>query len=229
MPRFQKPVFSDVGISDGKIWMSSVTDCFATTGSITGAYSTTLGSSNSISGTTATVMQFPLASLLFKSGMQDDLQEQFGGGPIGGPLVGAQGLASPTATFTTPASVSGPPPFTGITQFTSVTAARPKGLQINSIDFIYTITSSPASVNTASVLDFAYTNNGVPVVTTLLASAANGLQTAAQTNPYVTNVKMTTVKYLTAADHQTVVTWSLTPGAGASVYGIVLNVTYNFA
>jgi hypothetical protein len=66
-------------------------------------------------------------------------------------------------------------------------------------------------------------------VTTLLASAANGLQTAAQANPYVTNVKMTTVKYLTAPDHQTVVTWSLTPGAGASVYGIVLNVTYNFA
>ena len=227
MPRFQKRVSCDVGYPDGKIPFA-LTDMIATTGTLTTGYSAS-GANAGLYGTStsALVIQIPLASLVYKSGAQDDLQEQFGGGTT--TLIGAQGLAAPPNSFTTPAGVSGPPPFTGVTQLTPVTAARPKGIQVNSITFNYSIITNAATVNQVQVLEFDYSNGVAPVVTTLLANGTNGMQTAAATNPYSTTVNITTPAYLTNQNKQVIVQWSLTPGAGgANIYGITANVTYNF-
>lgn len=226
MPRFQRPVFCDTGFADGRIPFA-LTDMIATTGTLTTGYSAS-GANAGLYGTStaALVIQIPLSGILYKSGLQDDLQEQFGGGTT--TLIGAQGLPVPPNTFTTPAGVSGSPPFAGVTQLTPVTAPRPKGIQVNSLTFNYSILTNNATVNQVQVLEFDYTNAAAPTVVTLLTNGTNGMQTTAATNPYATTVNITTPAYLTNSNKQVIVQWSLTPGAGgANVYGVTANVTYN--
>ncbi len=232
MPRTQKRWLADQGMVDGVIPFSAI-DMVATTGALPITFSATLGVIGTPTASAANVLQIPLSGLLYRSGMSDDLQESFGGAKTAFSSTdfapGARGQASPPATFSTPAGVTGPPPFTGQSQLTPVTSARPKGLQINSITFNYLITTNAATVNTVRVLDFVYANATAVVVNTLLASGTNGMQTAASATPYATTVALTTPAYLTSLDHLPVITWSITPGAGGvSIYGLVLNCTYNF-
>jgi len=233
MPRTQKRWLSDQGMVDGVIPIS-VLGMTPTTGALVVTYSATLGLIGTPTASAANVLQIPLDKLVYRSGMQDDLQETFGAAraqfSAAQPNTGkADGLASPPAAFSTPAGVTGPPPFTGTTEFTPVTVARPKGIQINSITFNYLITTNNATVNTVGVIDFVYKNATAVVANTLLSVAANGLATAAATTPYATTVPLTTPAYLTSLDHLPVVTWNISPGAGGvSVYGVTLNCTFNF-
>jgi hypothetical protein len=231
MSRTQKRWLQDQGMVDGVIPIS-VLGMTPTTGALPVTFSSTLGLIGTPTASAANVLQIPLDKLVYRSGMQDDLQEAFGASIstfTTTPPPGARGQASPPATFTTPAGVSGPPPFTGVTQFTPVTAARPKGIQINSVTFNYLITTNAATVNTVGVIDFVYANATAVVANTLLAAATNGMQTAAAATPYATTVPLTTPAYLTAQDHLPVITWAITPGAGGvSIYGVALNCTFNF-
>lgn len=231
MPRTQKRWLADQGMPDGVIPLSAA-DMTPTTGALVLTFSATLGLIGTPTASAANVLQIPLSGLLYRSGMSDDLQESFGGAKTAFGSTdlapGARGLASPPATFSTPAGVTGPPPFTGLSQLTPVTSARPKGLQINSITFNYLITTNNATVNTIAVRDFVYVNGVAVVANTLLASGTNGLQTTAAATPYSTTVALTTPAYLTSVNHLPVATWSITPGAGGvSVYGVTLNCTYN--
>ena len=227
MPRTQKRWLSDTGMVDGVIPIS-VNSMTPTTGALVITYSALLGLIGTPTASTSNVIQIPMQHLLFRSGMSDDLQEAFGGGATSQVFAGARGLASPPATFSTPAGVSGPPPFTGVTQFTPVTAARPKGIQVNSITFNYLVTTNNTSVNSVLVTDFVYTNAAAVVANSLLAST--NLTATAATTPYAQTVALTTPAYLTAVDHLPLITWSVTPGAGGvSIYGVVLNCTFNFA
>lgn len=227
MPRTQKRWLADQGMVDPQIPIA-VTSFVATTGALPITFSTSLGLIGTPTASSANVLEIPLDHLVYRSGMQDDLQEQFGGGATSQVFTSALGAAAPPATFTTPAGVSGPPPFTGVTQFTPPTS-RPKGIRINSITFNYLITTNNATVNTCAVYDFVYADGVAVVANVLLASAANGLSVTASATPHVTTVALTTPAYLTALNHFPVVSWAITPGAGGvSIYGITLNGHFNF-
>lgn len=226
MPRTQKRWQADQPFPDLQVFFSPY-EFLASTASITTSFSSTLGIVGAVAASTATVVQLPMSQILLRTGMQDDLQEAFGGGATNQVFNAAQGLAAPPATFTTPAGVSGPPPFSGVSQFTPP-ASRPKGIQINSLSFAYVITTNNATVNAALVRQFVYTNAAAPTVNTLLAST--NLTLTAATNPYVTTLNLTTPAFLTSPTQMVEVQWSITPGAGgASLLGIWANCSYNFS
>lgn len=173
------------------------------------------------------VLMIPLGSVLFRSGLQDDLQQQFGSGAASG----AQGLAAPPASFTTPASVSGRPPFTGATQFVPPTS-RPKGVLIKSVTLRYAISGAALTQNNFGIAKTVWANNAAPVVTDLLANGQNGLALATQAQPYVTTIALPTNSqvFLTTIEQTIMMEWDpTTQGAGQlDVFGIRLAVTYNF-
>ena len=166
--------------------------------------------------------------------MQDDLQEQFGASitSLSGVYNGAQGLASPPATFTTPAGVTGPPPFTGITQLTPTTAARPKGIQINTITAVYSVGAVDATVNTLGLYKTTYSNAAAPAVSTILA-ASNLTKTHSTdaTKPYVTTLTLSTPAMITTQNCELNLEWKVTTGAAtgtSSIWGVILQCSYNY-
>jgi hypothetical protein len=242
----------------------------------------------------------PLGDILFRYGLQDDLQEQFGTGqPVGaqglqvgspqtlstgsslaganisvavlssvGFTVGtwavvdtvASGLqetqlinAIPDAThiqfatlknahttpfpiaaniFTTPAGVSGPPPFTGITQLTAVTAPRPKGILFKAIYPVYQLTTAAQTTNTIGLTKTTFANVTAPVVTNIIANANNGLAVATNAQPYVTPIPVPVASqvYQTSRFTEYVIEWDITPSGATAIallFGIFIDVSYN--
>ena len=106
----------------------------------------------------------------------------------------------------------------------------PKGIQINSIDAIYSVAGAALTLATIGVTKTVFANNAAPVVTSLLANAANGLPTATQAQPYVTNVPLTTIAFLTDNDVEPIIELDLTTAAGGSVklYGLIARCSFNF-
>lgn len=106
----------------------------------------------------------------------------------------------------------------------------PKGVQINSVDAIYSVAGAALSLATIGVTKTVFANNTAPVVTNLLANAANGLPTAIQAQPYVTNVPLTTVAFITDNDVEPLIELDLTTAAGgtANLYGLVARCSFNY-
>lgn len=232
MPRTQKRWQADQPFVDGQIFMSfGAGDVLSGSGAV-GARSAAGKISLSLpTAATAYIMDRALSFALFRTGMQDDLQEYLGGGVVSGSpgtFASAQGLAAPPNTFTTPAGASGPPPFTGVTQFTTP-SSRPKGLQINTVTPIYTIGSANATVNHIAVYENLFTNGSAPTQNTVLAST--NLTLTAATNPYVTAVTLASPAFITDVNNDVVVEWAITTGAStgtATVYGVVFGVSCNY-
>lgn len=137
--------------------------------------------------------------------------------------------------FTSPAGVSGSPPYTGITELTAVVAPRPKGILIKQLNCIYAILAAAATVNTISIISQQFVNQAtLPAQTTLLALAANGLQTAtnAANQFYVTPIPLPVASQVFINTRTTEVTlnWNVTTGAAASaaIVGVSVDVTYNY-
>ena len=248
---------------------------------------------------TAYVLMIPLASLLFRAGLQDDLQEQFGSARAGGanalpvpgflsyttailaagsnvsiPVIASGNFAVghfvtldtvasgvqefpmvvsiPDAThivvntilnahatnapvtdnaFTTPAGVTGRPPFTGITELTPVTAPRPKGISFKAMYPVYTIGGAAATLNTIGLTQTIFGNNLAPVTSNIIADAANGLATATQTNPYVTPIVVPAAAQIfrTTKLAEFVLEWDFTTGSGGTglLEGVFFDVDFN--
>ena len=106
----------------------------------------------------------------------------------------------------------------------------PKGIQINSVDAIYSVAGAALSLATIGVTKTVFANNVAPAVTVLLANAANGLPTATQANPYVKNVPLSTVAFLTDHDAEPIIELDLTTAAGGSakLYGLVARCSFNY-
>ena len=133
--------------------------------------------------------------------------------------------------FTTPAGVSGSPPYTGVTELTSVTSFRPKGIFIKQVTARYIINTTNITVNTIGITAVPYTNNvAVPAATTILTNAANGLATTASANPYVTPIPIPVANqlWLTGRNTSYVIEWDITAAASGSVDVIALDVDVNF-
>jgi hypothetical protein len=209
MPRFQKRLNCDAGYPDGIIFLT-----------MPGA--TTIATQSTLALAGATAFNIPLTPLILRSGLSDDLQEGFGGGAVAGVFAGARGLPSPPAVFSTPASASGTPPFTGITQLTPITAARPKGIQITSITPIATVTT--AIVSTFTLNQVAFVNGVAPAVTALINALSAPIPISTDN---VTPIAVAAPVFLTNLNAQYILNWTITAGVG-TLYGIRLGVQFNY-
>jgi hypothetical protein len=209
MPRFQRRLNCDTGYPDGILFLY-----------MPGATTTATLSSLALAG--AVTFNITLDHLLLRSGLSDDLQEAFGGGATSQVFSGARGLPSPPAVFSTPAGVSGAPPFAGISQFTPVTAARPKGIQITSITPIATATT--AIVSTFTLNQVAFVNGVAPAVTALINALSAPVPISTDN---VTPIAVPTPPWLNNLNAQYILNWTITAGVG-TLYGIRLGVQFNY-
>jgi hypothetical protein len=292
MSRTQSRLDCDTPYTDGKLFLP-IKPGQLTTGSGTATWTRTgLGLVGTVV-TAAAVVDVTLDEALFRTGVQDFLQEQFGslhaGGANGLPVPGVitfttgalvagavsipvvssagysvgQHLTLDTAAstvqefpvvtaitngttlavtalknahssdvivsgnaFTTPAGVSGLPPYAGSTELSPVTAPRPKGIQITGVAPIWTPGSTVPTVNSIAVTQTVFTNGAAPTVNTLLA--ATNLSLAGSTTPLIQNVQLTTPAFITAPFSEIVLEWDFTTGASSTLWGIYLSVTYNY-
>jgi hypothetical protein len=225
MPRFQRRLSCDTGYPDGQIFIPVTPTC------VIGATGTQTRSAAGHAYTVIPASSTAYVELdltpIFRTGLQDDFQEIFGGSGSAGSFASANGLAAPPATFSTPGSVSGAPPFTGISQLSQPTS-RPKGVQINSLAAAYTVVGTAVTTNTLGLYKMVFANNTAPALSTLLA--ATSLATAVQTNPYLTTLSVSSPAYQTSQNANYILEWTITTPADSTVnlYGVLANVTYNF-
>ena len=213
----------DTAFPDGQIFVQ-INPGDATSGTVSlasagaGLVTTHIGNSQTV------VFRKSLNSLLFRYGVQDYAQEQWGSTANGG----ANFKATPPAVFTTPYGVSGNPPFTGSSQLVPPTS-RPKGIQINTAAPIYSIGSADASLNTLGITQTFFANATAPAVTTILTNAAHSMSVTHATNPYLPTIAVNS-GMLTSTNAQYIVEWDITTPSGgtADVYGLLLFVSYNF-
>jgi hypothetical protein len=172
---------------------------------------------------------FANLGLLLRTGQyaSADGQSQFGT---------AAGVAGPTTVANTSGPLALPPGIPPILAANLPTLGNiqrgpiPKGMQINSIDVIYTVAALAAAVATVGLTTTTFANATAPVVTNLIALAANGLPTAVQATPYVKNVAVATPAMLITADTEVIANVNFTGGATGTVdfYGIVVHCSFNF-
>lgn len=217
MPRFQKRVSCDVGYPDGQIF-TTIAKAITVSGTLTNAF---VAGRPAVTIAGAATLDFQIDQI-FRTGLSDDLQEAFGGGATAQVFANAQGQLSPPAVFTTPASVSGTPPFTGLTQF-AATASRPKGINITSVAPIFSPTAAVTSTIAVYVTPFAA--NVAPVTTAILAPTA--VVGTIQANPRVAATPVVS-NYIITANTEVVVEWVISAATSATLYGVVLGFTYNF-
>lgn len=105
----------------------------------------------------------------------------------------------------------------------SVRAGSGEGFELQSIDFIYSIGTAALLSHSATLNQIVYTNNMGNAVTAIPTTGS--LATAARTNPYVTNVTVTTPVFLNAPDAKYVVELSVQTDASTTytLYGIVVH------
>lgn len=222
MPHTQSRYQMDLGFTDGKV-RGTVGDL-----TFTGA---TLAATRVAAGQWGVVLGTPAAQantfainisnqILRRTGFIEDLQEQFGGTGI---------PASAQPQFYRPDVLGAMN--TG-QQLQPRTALKTKGYKLLSFDVIYQITTLAATSSTARVDQAIYANNVAPAITSVLASGANGLQTATQANPYVTNVPIPANQqiYRTTADSDVWIEVVITGQATTNLtfYGIDIYVEYNY-
>ncbi len=106
-----------------------------------------------------------------------------------------------------------------------------KGVQLTSVDLIYSIAGLALTANTVGVFAKQDLNNAAPSITTLLAQGANGMATGIQADRYVTNVPIPAAaqNFIVTPDTVLTVEWDLDTGATgtAVVYGVVFNYNFN--
>lgn len=292
MSRTQGRLSSDLGQPDGQFFIAPE-DIFATSGTVAltrnaaGDFSLNIGNSQTC------VLTANLSKLVFRYGLNDWLQEQFGsntmaaanGSVVGGFTAVTTSSASagsavnvavgnsanfvvgfpvtagtqktyitaiPDAThitlaslastlaagsfisqglFSTPAGVTGPPPFTGVTQLTPVTAPRAKGIRIREMYPWYLVAGLALTTNTIGLTQTVGANATAIAVTNIITNAANGLATATQATPYLTPVMVPNPPaYLTTKYGSYNIEWDVTTGASgtARIYGIFVDLEVNY-
>lgn len=157
-----------------------------------------------------------------KLGLAPFLQEQFGT---------AAGVAGPTSVANTsdPDAQSGIPPFTGASQLTPQKGFFPKGINILDVTLQYAIAGAALTGHTIGISKTVFANNAAPVVTDVLANAANGLATATQAQPYVTKIAVNSGFLVTDLTHYILELDPTTQVAGTyDLSGATLHVSYNW-
>ena len=132
--------------------------------------------------------------------------------------------------FTSPGGASGIPPFTGSSELTPVTSARPKGVALKSLTVVYLVTGAALTVPTVGMFATAYVNLVAPVTTTLIAQATNGLQTAANAQAYVTTIPVPVAQqgFIITPNTSTVIELDANVGAATTLDVISMFLTCSF-
>lgn len=142
----------------------------------------------------------------------------------------SSGIIVQENAFTTPAGVTGPPPFSGTSSLVPVTAPRPKGITFKEIYPVYAIAGAALTTNTIGLTKTVFSNNVAPAVTSLLTNAANGLATATNAQPYITPIQIPSPAFQISRFAEYILEWNVTtPGGGtAELFGVFIDVGFNF-
>lgn len=230
MPHTKSRFHQQLGFNDARVFigpgdLALISGAAPLTRNAFGDYSFNLGNSATC------VFAANLAQAILKRlGFGEDLQEQFGGTGIAGNAE-YQGRPDTIASMSTGQEI------------TPRTALFTKGFKLLSMDFVYLIAGAVLTTNTLGIAMTKHANNVANAITTIVAQAANGLATAVQANPYVTNFALSGAQqqlisnvsgglqgYLLTADNELWIEWDVTTGAAgtARAYGIEVAFEYNF-
>lgn len=221
MPHTESRYQQDLGFTDGKL-RANVPD-IVFTGATLAVTRVAAGQWGIVLGTPAAqanTFAFNVSKFIRRTGFGEDTQNQFGGTGI---------PASAQPQFYRPDVAPG---MATLQQITPRTALKTKGYKLLSFDAIYLLGVAAATTNTCRVDQCVFVNNVAPAVTSVLASGANGLQTATQAQPYVTNVPIPVAQqtYRTLVDTDMWIEMVITGAATTTVtfYGFDVYCEYNF-
>ena len=136
-----------------------------------------------------------------------------------------------------PSGLQGHPPIAAAslpTLIGPVRGAIPKGMQVNSVDVIYQVTTLALTSATIGLTSTKFGAAGAgataPVVTSLITLGANGLPTATAANPVTTRVTVATPAFTITAETEMILNLNfVTPATSlVAVYGATLNISYNY-
>jgi len=189
MPKTQSRYQQDLGFTDGRVRIGVADLAF------TGA---TLAISRIAAGQWGIVLGTPAAqantfaanitqAIMRRTGFFEDIQSNFGPANPNNPAASAIAGSSQIRAYrpdVIPAMNTGQ-------QLQPRSAFKAKGFKLRSIDAIYSLGVANATAHTIRLDQTIFANNVAPATTSILASGANGLATALQANPYVTNVPLT--------------------------------------
>jgi len=177
MPHTQSRYQQDLGFTDGRVFLGIGDLVNNANGVLTrnAAGDWSFNQAASLAGIYAANLT---NALVRRTGFGEDLQEQFGGTGI--PASAQPQVYRPDVI---PAMNTGQ-------QLQPRTALKLKGLKLLSIDVVYLITGAALTLHTIRVDQSNFVNNVALAPSVVLANAANGLATAIQANPYVTNVAL---------------------------------------
>ncbi len=218
MPKTKSRYQQDLGFTDGRVFATPADIQISGTATLT---RNAVGdwSINQAASLTVNYGINVSALLLRRTGFGEDLQEQFGGTGIAGSAE-YQGRPDTLASMAT-----GQP-------ITPRTAFKIKGYKLLSFDAAYLITGAALTTHTVRADDTRIQNNVAIAPTVVLATGANGLATAIQANPYVTNVAILAANqlYKILSDESVWIDFTVTTAvAGAyRLYGVDLVLEYNF-
>jgi hypothetical protein len=222
MPHTKSRFMQDLGFNDARVRVT--TNDFLFTGA-------TLAVTRVAAGQWAVVLGTPAAQantfavnvtqqLVRRLGFFEDLQEQFGGAGIAASAE-YQGRPDTIGSMNTGQ------------QITPRTAFKLKGFRLLSFDVIYSLGAAAATSHTCRVDQTLFVNNVAPATTAVLASGANGLQTATQAQPYVTNVPLAANQqiYRNIADQDLWIEDVITGAATTTVtfwgFDLLVEINYN--
>jgi hypothetical protein len=127
---------------------------------------------------------------------------------------------------------AGPTPFVIPSTNAQQTVPVVKGIKLTSVNLIYQISGAALTLNEAGVFLKSESNNAAASITTLVPLAANGLQTAIQTDRYVTNIPIPEANQLFPTTQNSLLTveWDINTAVGgaANVFGVVFNFDFNY-
>jgi hypothetical protein len=216
MPHTQSRYMQDLGFTDGKIRAvpSQEVIAFGTTV----LTRTAAGNINyAQAASQAVTYDVNLTTLLSRRlGFFEDIQEQFGGAGIAGSAQVRNYRPDQIGSMNT------------AQQLQPRTAFKTKGFRFVSYDVIYQITTNPLSVHTTRVDQTTYPVAAAPLITSVLASGANGLATAAGANIITTTVTPAVQPYITLNDADLWLELAVTTPAGGSYTLWGFDVAYEF-
>lgn len=305
MSRTQRRFTQDIGNFDGQVFFAVSDFVVAPPGASGGpAVAPVITVTNTTPFTESLVIQpssatgtihIPLSGLIYRTGMQDDIQESFGGlqsgaqgFPVSNPITWTTGalavgssvsipvlnsaaftagsritvdiLGTPETTtivsipdathilvtqltlthltnaqiglnvFTTPAGITGTPPFTGITQLTPITSPRPKGIAITSLSLIYQVLGAAATSQSIALYRTVFNNAAAPISTVLIAAGTNGLVSTVAAQPLITTVQVPVPAYQVSPFEELVAVYTPVTPAGSTIalYGMLANISFNY-
>jgi hypothetical protein len=221
MPHTEGRYMMDLGFTDAKIHAGAGDAIF--TGTAPTLTANNPGFSNNFTtSASASVIGVNITNLILRRlGFFEDIQEQFGS-------TSGAGIAGSAQIRTYRPDVIGA--MSAAQQLQPRTAFKTKGFRLISYDVIYGISGAANTVHTTRVDSVTFANNVAISNVVVLASAANGLQTATQANPYVTTVTPSVQTYFTLNDSQLWIQINETTGTGGTYifYGIDISIEFNF-